>query len=173
LAVTLWFGRLEDTPRPADIQQTAAAPPLHLAQLAADIGSGRDIHSIASTYQLRQVDLAAALKEKSFKVICPLHQAGSDERHLRELRECPLIHLSMLRGDKEIVLLQQPAGWPIVYGDYPVQHLTFGSEPCDRLRMDGRELFKWERGDTRWILVARAGHPEAEKVVSTLLSSAS
>lgn len=58
-----------------------------------------------------------------------------------------------------------------VYGDQPVQHLTFAGEPCDRLRTDGRELFKWERGDTRWILVARAGHPEAEKVVSTLLST--
>lgn len=69
------------------------------------------------------------------------------------------------------MLLQQPAGWPIVYGDQPVQHLTFAGEPCDRLRTDGRELFKWERGDTRWILVARAGHPEAEKVVSTLLST--
>ena len=173
LAVTLWVGRSPEVPRSSDVQQIAAARPLHLAQLLADIGSGQDLDTVAAQYQLRRVDLEAALKENSFKVICPLHQAGSDDPHVRELRDCPLIHLSALRGDQEIVLLQQPAGWPIVYGDAPVHHLTFGGEPCDRLRTDGRELFKWERGDTRWILVARAGHPEAEKVVSTLLSSAS
>lgn len=173
LAVTLWFGRAGDVPRSPDVQQAAAGHPLHLAQLAQNIGSGRELDSIAATYQLRRVDLEAALKEASFKVICPLHQGGSDDPRIRELRDCPLIHLSALRGDQEIVLLQQPAGWPIVYGDHPVQHLTFGGEPCDRLRTDGRELFKWERGDTRWILVARAGHPEAEKVVSTLVSSTS
>lgn len=173
LAVTLWFGRADDVPRSPEVQQVAAAHPLHLAQLAQDIGSGREFDSIAAMYQLRRVDVETALKEASFKVICPLHQSGSDDPHIRELRDCPLIHLSALRGDQEIVLLQQPAGWPIVYGDHPVQHLTLGGEPCDRLQTDGRELFKWERGDTRWILVARAGHPEAEKVASTLLSSTS
>lgn len=170
LAVTLWSGRADDVPRSPDVHPAAAAHPLHLAQLAQDIGSGRELDSLAATYQLRRVDLETALKQASFKVICPLHQSGSDDPHIRELRDCPLIHLSALRGDQEIVLLQQPAGWPVVYGDDPVQHLTFGGEPCDRLRTDGRELFKWERGDMRWILVARAGHPEAEKVVSTLLS---
>lgn len=171
LSVTLWVGRVDKVPRSSHVQQEATAHPLHLAQLAAEIGSGPDFDSIAAMYQLRRVDLEAALKETSFKVMCPMHQAGSDEPHVRELRECPLIHMSALRGDQEIVLLQQPAGWPIVYGDQPVQHLVFGGEPCDRLRTDGRELFKWERGDTRWILVARAGHPEAEKVVSRLLST--
>lgn len=173
LAVALWPERRDHVPAAPDVRQATAAHPLHLAQLAHDIGSGRKLDRIAATYQLRRIDLETALKQASFKVICPLHQRGSDDPHIRELRECPLIHLSALRGDQEIVLLQQPAGWPIVYGDHPVQHLTFGGEPCDRLRTDGRELFKWERGDTRWILVARAGHPEAEKVVSTLLSSAS
>lgn len=171
VAIGLWSGRQPQRPAAPDVQQALMAHPLHLERLAKEIASGSEFDRVAATYQLRRIDLETALKQASFKVICPLHQGGSDDAHVRELRDCPLIHLSALGGDQEIVLLQQPAGWPIVYGDQPVQHLTFAGEPCDRLRTDGRELFKWERGDTRWILVARAGHPEAEKVVSTLLST--
>lgn len=171
VAIALWSGPRSELPAASELQQAAAARPLHLERLAHDVGSGPDFDRIAATYQLSRIDLEAALKQASFKVICPLHQGGSDEAHVRELRDCPLIHLSVLRGDQEMVLLQQPAGWPIVYGDHPVQHLRVGDEFCDRLRTDGREVFKWERGDTRWILVARTGHPEVEKVVSTLLST--
>ncbi|MPY89458.1 MAG: hypothetical protein GEU99_16215 [Luteitalea sp.] len=170
LAVALWSGRPDHVPATPDVQQVVTAHPLHLVQLAQGIGSGQEFNAMASTYQLRRIDLESALKQASFKVICPLHQGATEGAHVRELRDCPLIHLSALRGDHDIVLLQQPAGWPIVYGDHPVQRLTLAGEPCDRLQTDERELFKWERGDTRWILVARAGHPEAEKVVSTLLA---
>lgn len=169
--IGLWPGHGTEVPIAPPVNQAAAAQPLHLARLAHEIGSAPDFDRIAATYQLRRIDLESALKQASFKVICPLHQGGTDEPHIRELRDCPLIHLSALGSDEEIVLLQQPAGWPIVYGDYPVQHMVIGGEPCDRLRTDGRELFKWEQGDTRWIVVARAGHPEVEKVVSTLLST--
>jgi hypothetical protein len=124
---------------------------------------------MAATCQLRRIDLETVLRQASFPVICPLHPAG-DDASVTELRDCPLIHLSALRGDQAIVLLQQPAGWPIVYGEYPVQHLTMGGQPCDRLRTDGGELLKWERGGTRWILVARGGHPELQKVLSALVS---
>ncbi|MGH9159486.1 MAG: anti-sigma factor family protein [Vicinamibacteraceae bacterium] len=170
-AVGLWPDReAEDPPAPA-VNRTAAAHPLHLVRLAHELGSGAEFDKIAATYQLRRIDLETALKQASFKVICPLHQDGNDAAHVRELRDCPLIHLRALRGDQEILLLQQPAGWPIVYGDHPVQHLTMAGQPCDRVSTDEREVFKWERGDTRWIVVARAGHSEVEKVVSTLLST--
>lgn len=171
VAIGLWSGPRSEVPTAPDVQQLAGAHPLHLARLAHDIGSEPEFDRIATTYQLRRIDLEAALKQASFKVICPLHVGGSDDAQVKELRDCPLIHVSALRGDQAIVLLQQPAGWPIVYGDHPVQRLTMGGEPCDRLRTNGREVFKWERGDTRWILVARAGHPEVEKVVSTLLAT--
>jgi anti-sigma factor RsiW len=169
MAVFFWPDSRRELPWTAEFEHAATAPPLHLEQLVQHVDSAQDLDTIAATYQLRRIDLETALRQASFPVICPLHRAG-DTASVTELRDCPLIHPSALRGDQEIVLLQQPAGWPIVYGEDPVQHLTVGGQPCDRLRTDGRELLKWERGGTRWILVARGGHPELEKVVSALVS---
>jgi len=169
MAVFFWPHSRQELPWTAEFEQAATAPPLHLEQLVQHVDSAPDLDTMAATYQLRRIDLETALRQASFSVICPLHSAG-ENASVTELRDCPLIHLSALRGDQEIVLLQQPAGWPIVYGEDPVQHLTVGGQPCDRLRTDGRELLKWERGGTRWILVARGGHPELEKVVSALVS---
>lgn len=170
MAVFFWPHSRQELPWTAEFEQAATAPPLHLEQLVHHVDSAQDLDTIAATYQLRRIDLETALRQASFPVICPLHPGGSDAGSVTELRDCPLIHLNALRGDQEIVLLQQPAGWPIVYGEDPVQHLTVSGQPCDRLRTDGRELLKWERGGTRWILVARGGHPELEKVVSALVS---
>jgi len=167
MAVALWPGSRQDGPRTAALEH--AAPALHLAQLVQHVDSAPDLDTMAATYQLRRIDVETALRQASFPVICPLHPAGGDAS-VTELRDCPLIHLSALGGEQAIVLLQQPAGWPIVYGESPVEHLTLGGQPCDRLQTDGRELLKWERGGTRWILVARGGHPELEKVVSALVS---
>ena len=154
----------------------ALGDPLHLERLTEAVGTARELQVLAAQYQLRQVNVEEALKQASFKVLCPLQaEPGEtfDERHLTELRACPLVHLSSLRGENRIVVLQQPADWPIVYGGAPVEHVTIAGQPCDRLHIRGHEIIKWERGGTRSIIVAVAENPEITKVARALISGAS
>jgi hypothetical protein len=150
--------------------------PLHLERLTNAVGTPREFHALAAQHELREVNVEEALARASFKVLCPLQaEPGQtlDDRHLTELRTCPLVHLSSLRGDHRIVLLQQPADWPIVYGGAPVEHVTIAGQPCDRLHIRGHEIIKWERGGTRSIIVAVAANPEITKVARALISASS
>lgn len=154
----------------------AISDPFHIERLTEAVGTAREFQVLAAQYQLREVNVEEALKQASFKVLCP-HQAEPgetlNERHLTELRACPLVHLSSLRGQHRIVVLQQPADWPIVYGGAPVEHATIAGQPCDRLRIRGHEIIKWERAGTRSIIVAVANDPEITKLARALISASS
>ena len=164
-----------DEPRASSAGVTVGNP-LHLERLTNAVGAPREFQALAAQYQLREVNVEEALTRASFKVLCPLQaEPGEtlDERHLTELRACPLVHLSSLRGEHRIVVLQQPADWPIVYGGSPVEHVTIAGQPCDRLLIGGHEIIKWERGGTRSIVVAVAENPETTKVARALISATS
>jgi hypothetical protein len=160
----------------ASSADAAAMIPLHLERLTEAVGTAQGFKVLAAQHQLREVNVEEALKRASFKVLCPLQadpRESLDERHLTELRACPLVHLSSVRGEHRIVVLQQPAGWPLVYGGAPVEQVTIAGQPCERLHIDGHEVLKWERGGTRSIMVAAADNPETTKVARALISAAS
>lgn len=177
VAAGAWqLSRVDDDSPHTNPPPIAMGDPLHLERLTDAVGTEREFEVLAAQYQLREVNVEEALTQASFKVLCPLQaEAGEalDERHLTELRACPLVHLSSLRGEHRIVVLQQPADWPIVYGAAPVEHVTIAGQPCDRLHIRGHEIIKWERGGTRSIIVAAAENPEITKVAHALISGAS
>lgn len=173
-AWTASTGRQDTAPR--DPASVAIGEPLRLDRLTQAVGTTGQLEALAARYELREVNVEEALRRASFKVLCPLQaEPGEtiDERHLTELRACPLVHLSALRGEHRIVMLQQPAGWPIIYGGAPVEHVTIAGQPCERLRIGEHEIIKWERGGTRSIMVGAAHHPEVTKVARALISAAS
>lgn len=169
-----WSTTRRDEARATPAVATAGNP-LHLERLTNAVGMGQ-FQALSVEYDLREVNVEEALTRASFKVLCPLQaEPGEtlDDRHLTELRACPLVHLSSLRGAHRIVLLEQPADWPIVYGGAPVEHVTIAGQPCDRLHIRGREIIKWERDGTRSIIVAVAEHPEITKVARALIAASS
>lgn len=170
------FSRGHDRNGGTHAPMVAIGDPLHLERLTEAVGTAKEFEVLAAQYQLREVNVEEALNQASFKVLCPLQaEPGEtlDQRHLTELRACPLVHLSSLRGEQRIVVLQQPADWPIVYGGAPVTHVTIAGQPCDRLHIRGHEIIKWERGGTRSIVVAVADNPEITKVARALIAAAS
>jgi anti-sigma factor RsiW len=169
-AVGLWqHGAVRETPQRA-VHATGVSGALDLERLASELASPAQFDRFADRYELREVNVEHALAQASFRVLCPV-ELGHGHTSETELRDCPLVHSGYLRGEHRIVIFQQPAGHPLIYGRTPVEVVTIAGQPCDRLQTADAEILKWEQRGTRWILVSAPGNPELKKVAAGLIAA--